>query len=176
MIKTFALVLVLLVGALLIYAATRPDTLAVQRTASINASADKIHPLIADMHQFNTWNPYHRKDPAMKGTYSGPSAGPGAGFAFEGNKDVGKGSLKITEVAAPSRVAMELHMLEPMEGTNQIEFTLVPQGQSTQVTWAMRCTSPYIAKLMGIFINMDQMIGRDFEAGLANLKAVAERG
>jgi hypothetical protein len=179
MIKTIALLVVLGVvlalAGLLIYAANRPKVLAVQRTALIQAPAEKIHPLINDLHRFNTWNPYEKKDPAIKGRYQGPDSGPGARYEFEGNKDVGKGSLQILAASAPSRVTMQLDMIEPMEGHNTIEFTLAPRGEATEVTWAMHGASPFIARLAGIFINMDHMIGRDFEAGLANLKNVAER-
>ena len=174
MIKTIALLSVAAVGALLLFAATRPDTFRVQRSASIKAPPERIFPLINDLHQFNSWNPYNKKDPAMRGAYRGPASGPGAGFDFQGNKEVGKGSIQIVD-AAPRKVTMKLDMLEPFEGHNTIEFSLVPQGDSTEVTWAMHGPSPFIAKLVGVFMNMDRMIGRDFEAGLSDLKARAER-
>lgn len=177
MLKTIALILALAVAALLLYAATRPGTFAVQRSAVIQAPPDKLFPLINDLRQFNTWNPYAQKDPAMRIAYRGPASGPGAAFDFSGNKEAGKGSIELTGGQAPTRVGMRLHMIEPFEGRNEIAFTLVPQGsqgEATQVTWAMHGPSPYISKLIGIFIDMDHMIGRDFEAGLARLKAVAE--
>jgi hypothetical protein len=175
MIKTIALIAVAALAALLLFAATRPDTFKVQRATSIKAAPEKLFPLINDMKQFNTWNPYNKKDPAMQGSYRGPQSGPGAGFDFQGNKDVGKGSLQIIDSAAPTKVTMKLDMLEPFEGHNTVEFSLVPRGDSTEVTWAMHGASPYLAKVMGIFFNMDKMIGRDFEAGLADLKARAEK-
>ncbi len=174
MLKSIALIVVLAVAALALYATTRPDTFAVQRSTLIQAKADKLFPLINDLHQYNTWNPYAKKDPAMRIDYRGPASGPGAAFDFSGNKDAGKGSVEVTGGQAPTRVDMVLHMIEPFEGRNQITFTLTPQGEATQVTWAMHGPSPYISKLIGIFIDMDHMIGRDFEAGLAQLKAVAE--
>lgn len=174
MLKSIALILAVALAALLLYAATRPDTFAVQRSAVIQASPDKLFPLINDLHQFNTWNPYAHKDPAMRIDYRGPAGGPGAAFDFSGNKDAGKGSIEITGGQAPTRVDMRLDMIEPFEGHNQIAFTLTPQGQATQVTWAMHGPSPYLSKVVGIFLDMDHMIGRDFEAGLARLKATAE--
>jgi hypothetical protein len=174
MIKTIAIVAVAALGVLLIFAATRPDTFRVQRSASIKAPAEKLHPLINDMRVFNTWNPYNLKDPNIRGEYRGPQAGPGATYLFEGNKDVGKGSISIVETA-PAKVTMKLDMLEPFEGHNVVEFILAPQGDATEVTWAMHGPSPFMAKLVGVFMNMDRMIGRDFEAGLANLKARAEK-
>ena len=161
--------------ALLVYAATRPDTFAVERSTTIAAPAEKLFPLINDMRQFNSWNPYARKDPAMKAEYSGAAAGPGAVFDFQGNKDVGKGRISITGADEPSRVTMQLDMWEPFEGHNEVNFRLAPDGPGTRVTWAMHGPSAFITKLMGIFFNMDQMIGKDFEAGLANLKQLAEK-
>jgi hypothetical protein len=174
-IKTIALLLVAALAVLLMVAASRPDILRVQRSASIKAPPDRIHPLINDLRSFNTWNPYEKKDPNMKGRYRGPESGPGAGYDFEGNKDVGKGSIQIVESAAPRTVTMKLDMIEPFEGHNIVEFTLLPRGDTTEVTWAMQGPSPFLAKVVGVFFDMDRMIGRDFEAGLANLKSVAER-
>lgn len=176
MIKRIALVVVLALGALLLFAATRPDNFRVQRSTSIKAPPEKVFALINDMRAFNTWNPFNKKDPAMRGTYRGPQSGPGAAFDFEGDQNVGKGSLQIISAKSPSQVAMTLDMREPFEGHNAVEFTLVPRGtDTTDVTWAMYGPSPYLSKLIGIFFNMDKMIGGDFDAGLADLKALAEK-
>ena len=175
MLKTVLLIVVAAIALLLIYAATRPDTFAVERSTTIAAPADQLFPLINDMRQFNRWNPYARKDPAMKVGYSGPVAGPGAVFDFHGNKEVGRGRISITGATAPSSVTLQLDMWEPFEGHNTVNFTLVPDGAGTRVTWAMHGPSVFITKLMGIFFNMDQMIGKDFEVGLANLKTLAEK-
>lgn len=174
MIKTIAIVFVVALAALLLFAATRPDSFEVQRTVSIRAAPERLHPMINDLHQFNTWNPYNKKDPAMQGSYRGPASGPGAGFDFQGNKDVGRGSIQIVE-SQPRKVTMKLDMLEPFEGHNIVEFSLAPQGDGTDVTWAMHGPSPFLAKLAGVFMDMDRMIGRDFATGLADLKARAER-
>lgn len=175
MIKTIALSAAAAIVVLLMLAAMRPSTFRVERSTSIAAPADRIFTMINELHQFNTWNPYARKDPAMKTVYRGPAGGRGAAFDFDGNKDVGRGSIEIVEGAAPARVAMKLNMSAPFEAHNDIEFRLVPKGNATDVTWAMQGDSPYLARLVGLFINMDRMIGNDFEAGLANLKAQAER-
>lgn len=174
MVKVLATIVVGLVVAVLVYAATRPDTFRVQRSASINAPPQKIFPLINDLRRFNTWNPFTQKDPGMKGNYSGPSDGKGAAYAFSGNKNVGEGSIAIAESSPPSKVTMKLDMIRPFEAHNIVEFTVEPNGGSTNVTWAMHGPNPFVAKLMSIFFSMDSMIGKDFEAGLANLKAVAE--
>ncbi len=176
MLKITAITVVLAVIALLAYAATRPDTFAVARSATIAAPAEKLFPLINDMRSFNTWNPYVRKDPAMKGAYSGPSAGAGSAFEFHGNKEAGKGRIAITGSTEPLWVSMQLDMEEPFEGHNAIDFKLTPEANgTTRVTWSMHGPSSFLPKLVGIFFNMDQMIGKDFEAGLANLKALAEK-
>ena len=174
MIKIIALIVIAPLAALLIFAAMQPDTFRVQRSASIQAAPDKLHGLINDMKLFNTWNPYNLKDPNVRGEYQGPQAGPGAVYRFAGNKDVGKGSVTIVD-STPAKVTMKLDMLEPFEGHNVVEFLLAPRGDTTEVTWSMHGPSPYIGKVMGLIFNMDSMIGRDFEAGLANLKARAER-
>lgn len=174
--KTIAWLALAAIVLLLAYAATRPDTFRVERSTTINASADRLFPLINDLHQFNLWNPYNRKDPAMKMAYSGPDAGPGARYGWQGNKAVGRGSIGIIGADEPASVTMQLDILEPFEGHNTVVFSLAPQSDgTTRVTWAMHGPSNFISKLMGIFFNMDQMIGRDFEAGLSNLKTLAEK-
>jgi hypothetical protein len=175
MLKTVALIGAAVLGALLLHATTRPDTFQVARTATVQAPAERLHGLIADLHQFNTWNPYEKKDPQLRGEYRGPSAGPGAAYHFQGNRDVGRGSLEIL-ASTPQRITMQLHMIDPFEARNVLEFTLAPAPEGTQVTWSMRGASPFLARLIGVFIDMDQMIGRDFEAGLGALKQRAERG
>jgi len=163
------------IAGLLAYATTRPDVFRVERSVSIAASPDKIRPLINDMHAFNSWNPYNRKDPAMKSTYRGPQAGPGAAYDFDGNGEVGKGSLQIIEPSGPDTVSMQLNMIAPMEGRNLIDFRLRPEGQGTRVTWSMHGPTPYVAKVLHVIFDMDKMIGRDFDSGLASLKALAEK-
>ena len=175
MLNTIALIAGTAVAALLVFAFTRPDTFRVERKLRIEATPDRLLPLINDLRQFNRWNPFDKKDPAIRGTYRGPASGVGAAYDFEGNKQAGKGSLEIVG-ADPRKVTMKLDMVKPFEGHNSIEFLLVPQGQDTDVTWAMHGPSPFIAKLVGVFMNMDRMVGRDFETGLADLKALAERG
>jgi uncharacterized protein YndB with AHSA1/START domain len=174
MLKLIAFVAVGLVAALLVAAATKPDTFRVQRAARIKAPPEKIFPLINDLHRWRAWSPDEKKDPTMKRTLNDIASGKGAVYEWEGNKDVGKGRMEIADTSPPSKVVVKLDFVKPFEAHNIVEFTLEPNGDSTHVTWAIHGPSPYISKLMGIFINMDSMIGRDFEAGLANLKTVAE--
>lgn len=175
MFKKIVLVLLALIALVLVYAATRPDTFRVERTARIAAPAAKIFPLINDFHRWGEWSPYEKLDPAMKRSFGGAPAGQGATYAWEGNDKAGAGRMEIAESTPPSKVAIKLDFIKPFEGHNIAEFTLAPQGEATQVTWAMHGPSPYVAKLMGIFFDMDQMIGKDFETGLANLKTATEK-
>ncbi|MBX3625558.1 MAG: SRPBCC family protein [Rhizobacter sp.] len=172
---TFAVVLVVALGTLLAVAARKPDTFRFERSITIAASPEKIHPLINDLHRFNSWNPYNKKDPAMKTAYRGPQAGPGAAYDFDGNGNVGRGTLSIVEPSGPNRVSMKLDMTAPMEAHNLIDFTLQPQGTGTHVTWAMHGPTPFLAKVMHTILDMDKMLGTDLDAGLADLKALAER-
>lgn len=170
-----AVVVLVAVAGILAYAATKPDDFRVQRSASIKAPPDKIYAQIVDLHGWAAWSPYEKKDPAMKRTFSGAASGKGAVYEWDGDKNVGAGRMEIVEAAAPSKVGIKLDFLKPFEGHNTAEFTMVPSGDGTNVTWAMYGPSPYIAKVMGTFFNMDRMIGDDFAAGLANLKTIAEK-
>jgi hypothetical protein len=175
MLKTIALVIVVAIAGVLIFAATKPDTFAVQRSTSIKAPPDRIFPLINDFKRWDAWSPWEKKDPAMKRSYGPTTSGKGAHYAWEGNNDVGQGSMDITESVPPSKVALKLDFVKPFEGHNVVEFTLVPRGESTDVTWSMSGPAPFMSKVMQVFVNMDRMIGKDFEAGLASLKAAAEK-
>ncbi len=174
MFKKIAIVVLVLVVAVLAYAATRPDRLHVERSATIQAPPEEIFPLISDFRRWASWSPYETRDPAMKKTYGGAAQGKGAVYEWEGNSEVGQGRMEITD-ADPSRITIKLDFIKPLEGHNVADFALVPQGGATNVTWSMDGPSPYIGKLIGVFMNMDRMIGSDFEAGLANLKAIAEK-
>ena len=174
-IATIAVVLAIAIAIVLILAATRPDTFAVQRAAIIKAPPEKIFPLINDFRQWGAWSPYEHKDPAMKRTYSGTPRGTGAVYAWEGDRNVGKGRMEILEASAPSRVAIKLDFFTPFEAHNTAEFTMLPQDDATRVTWRMHGPASFMAKIMHVFINIDNMVGKDFEAGLANLKRLAEK-
>ncbi|MGR4864806.1 SRPBCC family protein [Caulobacter sp. LARHSG274] len=169
-----ALVVVAAIVALLGYAATRPDTFRVARSAVIKAPPEKIYAQIEDFHRWAAWSPYEKLDPAMTRAYSTPAAGPGATYGWTSTGKAGVGDMKITQAAAPSRLALDLDFSKPFTSHNKVVFTLEPQGDATRVTWVMEGPAPYISKLMGVFFNMDKMIGGDFETGLANLRTVSE--
>jgi uncharacterized protein YndB with AHSA1/START domain len=156
------------------YAATRPDTFRVARTQSIEAPPGRIFELIEDFHQWAAWSPFEKLDAAMKKTFSGSDRGKGAVYDWAGNSKAGEGRMEIIDAVSPRLIKIRLDFLKPFEGHNTAEFTLEAKGASTEVTWAMSGPQPYMFKLMSIFLSMDKMVGKDFAAGLANLKAIAE--
>ncbi len=175
MFKTILIVVAVAILVLLAYAATRPGDFRVERQTSIKAAPDKIFPYINDFHQWAAWSPWEKLDPSMKRTFSGPASGKGTVYGWEGTGKVGAGRMEILDAPAPGKVVIKLDFIKPFEGHNTTEFTLQAQGDATQVTWLMFGPAPFISKLMGIFFNMDKMIGGDFETGLANLKTAAEK-
>ncbi len=175
MIKIIAIIAVLLIAGVLVFAATKPDVFQVQRTTSIKASPGKVYALINDFKQWDAWSPWERKDPAMKRSFGATTSGKGATYAWEGNKDVGKGRMEITDAVTPSQIRLKLDFETPFEAHNIVTFTLEPRDGGTQITWLMEGPVPYFAKIIHVFINMDRMVGSDFEAGLASLKALAEK-
>ena len=175
MFKKIAIVVVVLIAAILAFAATKPDTFRVQRAASIKAPPEKVFALLNDFQRWEAWSPWEKKDPAMKRTFSVVTSGKGAQYAWEGNKEVGQGRMEIAESVPPSKVAIKLDFVKPFEAHNTVEFTLEPKGDATNVTWSMQGDTPYLAKIVHVFLDMDKMVGKDFEAGLANLKTLAEK-
>jgi uncharacterized protein YndB with AHSA1/START domain len=169
-----ALILAVAIAAVLVLAMTKSGTLRVQRSISIQAPPERIFPLLSDFHQWLHWSPYERKDPEMKRTYEGAANGEGAVYAWNGDKNVGSGRMEILEASAPEKIVIKLDFFTPFEGHNTAEFTMLPQGDGTTVAWRMHGPAPLMARVMHVFMNMDRMVGKDFEAGLANLKRLAE--
>ena len=169
-------VLIAAVAVILIIASTKPDTFRVERRTTINAPPEKIFPLLNDFHEWPKWSPWEKKDPNMRRMHSGMPSGKGAIYAWEGDKNVGKGSMEILESTPPSRLLIALNFLAPWQAKNQVEFTLAPSGAgATNVNWAMTGQNVFMGKVMSTVMNIDKMVGKDFEQGLANLKAAAER-
>ena len=175
MLKKIAIVIAVLIVGILGFAATKPDTFRVQRAAAIKAPPEKVFALINDFKRWDAWSPWEKKDPAMKRTWGAVTSGKGAKYAWDGNKDVGQGSMEIAESVPPSKITLKLDFVRPFEAHNIVVFTLEPKDAATDVVWAMEGPVPYFAKIIHVFINMDSMVGKDFEAGLANLKSVAEK-
>ena len=175
MIRTIVIVLVVVVAAILIFAATKPDSFRVQRATTIKAPPEKVFALINDFHQWGPWSPWEKLDPEMKRTHSGAAQGKGAVYAWEGSGKVGAGRMEIMESSPSTKIVIKLDFIKPFEGHNTAEYTLVPKGDSTDLTWAMYGAAPFISKVMQVFVSMDSMIGKDFESGLANMKSIAEK-
>ena len=159
----------------LMLAASKPDVFRIQRAATVKAAPGKVFPCINDFHNWAAWSPYEKLDPNMKKTFSGAASGKGAVYEWEGNSKAGKGRMEIVDSTMPGKIVIKLDFLKPFEGHNTSEFTMSPSGDSTEIVWAMHGPSPFMTKVMHVFINMDKMLGKDFEAGLANLKAIAEK-
>jgi hypothetical protein len=176
MLEFIAIVLAILIAAVVIVlalAAKKPDTFTYARSTRINAPPEKIATLVSDFRKWGAWSPYEHRDPQLKRTYSGNASGVGSVYAWEGNKSVGSGRMEILE-STPKHVRIKLDFLAPFKASNIAEFTFVPQGGATDVSWAMTGKNVFIGKLMSVFLNMDKMIGNDFETGLASMKAAAE--
>ncbi len=174
MFKTIAIVIAVVIAAVLIYAAFQPDSFRVERSASIKAAPEKIHPLIDDLRSMQTWSAWEKVDPGMKRAHSGATRGVGAVYEWEGNNDIGQGRMEITG-SSPSLITIRMDFIKPFAAQNTVEFTLKPEGDATRVTQAIFGPMPYMSKLFGIFCSMDKMIGGKFEESLAALKTAAEK-
>jgi uncharacterized protein YndB with AHSA1/START domain len=173
-IAVIAIIVALAIALVLIIAARKPDIFSVTREIDIKAPPEKIFPLINDFRQWGTWSPYETKDPAMQRSFGGAASGKGAVYGWEGNRNVGSGRMEIMDTAVPTKIVIKLDFIKPFEGHNTAEFTMLPRSDATHVTWLMTGPSPFIGKIMHVFINMDAMIGRDFAIGLSNLKRLTE--
>lgn len=152
-----------------------PASFTVKRSLDMRAPADRIFPHVADFNAWPAWSPYEKRDPAMRRRFSGKPSGAGAVYEWHGNRNVGQGRMEILESTPPSKVRIDLQFIKPFKAHNVAEFTFDPHGRNTTVTWSMHGPTTFMSRVMGLFINMDKMIGKDFEAGLQNLKAIAEK-
>lgn len=164
-----------IVAIFLIVAALQPNTFRISRSATMAAPPEVVFAEVNDFHQWGAWNPWQKIDPAAKYTYSGAESGEGAKFAWDGNDDVGAGRMTITDSEPPRRIQIELEFLRPFAATNQAEFTFEPQGPGTLVTWSMSGANTFLSKVIGLLMDMDAMVGGQFEQGLADMKAVVEK-
>ena len=168
------LIIVAAVLCILALAASKPDTYTVERSTTIAAQPEQVFGYVNDFHQWPQWSPWEKLDPNMNRTFGGPASGQGSTYSWVGNNDVGEGKMTITESNPGSKVGIQLDFIKPFAATSQTTFDFLPSGAGTQVVWRMTGNNNYMSKVMTVFMNMDTMIGRDFESGLANLKTVAE--
>jgi hypothetical protein len=162
----------IIVLAIIVVADSRPDMFHVQRSREIAAQPERISALIQDFHAWTRWSPYEKKDPNLKRAYSGSATGVGSIYAWEGNRNVGSGRMEILAAAA-QKTTIKLDFFKPFKASNTAEFTLEPSANGTRVTWAMFGETKFFCKVMSLFMNMDKMCGRDFEAGLAAMEGAA---
>lgn len=159
---------------LVVVIATRPSAFRVERSATISAPAPVVFAQVNDFHQWEAWSPYVKRDPGMKKSFEGAPAGVGASYTWSGNHEVGEGRTTIIESRPSELIRITLEFVRPFAGTSTAEFTFRPEGERTAVTWSLAGRNNFPAKAMGLIMNMDKMIGDDFEKGLAQMKAIAE--
>ncbi len=166
--------LAVLITVMLLLASTKPNTVHYERSTVINASPDKILPHITDFHKWMPWSPWEKLDPHMKRTYVGAVSGVGAKYAWDGRKKAGTGTMEIQEVRADG-VTIDLRFIKPWKAECIAQFHFMPQPNGTNVRWTMDGPNTFMGKVFGLFVDMDKLIGKDFETGLAGLKAVVEK-
>jgi hypothetical protein len=174
MLKKALVALAVVIAGLLIFTATRPAEYRVERSLNVHAPADLVFATVSDLKAFTEFSPWEKRDPAMKKTFSATTSGVGASYAWQGNKEVGSGKMTISEHSPPNRVRIKLEFIEPFASVADTGFDLAAAGSDTKVTWAMEGHNNFMGKFMCLFMDMDKMIGKDFEEGLNNLKRVVE--
>jgi uncharacterized protein YndB with AHSA1/START domain len=174
LLATAAIVVVVIAG-ILAFAASKPNEIQITRHTIIEAPPERIFALIDDFHNWKQWAPQDRADPTFARTFSGAANGAGSVCEFRGSQQSGEGRMEIVSSTAPSSITVVVDFRKPFVAHNTNQFTLVSQGRATRVTWTMRGTNPFVAKVMSVFVNIDAAVGQHFETGLANLKAAAEK-
>jgi Polyketide cyclase / dehydrase and lipid transport len=174
MLKKILIALAVIIAVFVGVVAMQPSEFRIERTATISTPAAVAFAQINDFHNWAAWSPWEKLDPAMKKSFEGAPAGTGAIYAWAGNDEVGEGRMTLTESRPNELIRIKLEFLKPFASTNTTEFTFKPEGDQTAVTWSMFGEKNFMSKAFGLFVNMDKMLGSDFEKGLAQLKAVAE--
>jgi uncharacterized protein YndB with AHSA1/START domain len=174
MLKKIGLGLAALVGVLIAVIATRPSTFHIERSVTIAAPAEVVFPLVNDFHQWGGWSPWDGRDPNQQRTFEGPDSGKGAIYGWSGNKEVGKGRMTILESTPNERAHIQLDFIEPWAATNTVTFTLKPAEGGVALTWGMDGNHDFMGKAFALFMDMDAMLGKDFDQGLAGIKKLAE--
>lgn len=176
MIAKILIALAVVILVFVIVVASRPSDFSYQRSITISAAPSTVFPHVNDLHQWQVWSPWAKKDPAAKNNFEGPPAGIGAAMSWAGNNDVGEGKMTVVESKPDELVQFRLDFKKPFEGTNIAEFTFKPEGNQTLVTWSMSGKNTFVFKAISLFMDCDKMIGGEFEKGLADLKNIVESG
>ncbi len=175
MLKKISLALAVALIGLGAVVASRPSTFRVERSITIAAPVDLPFGIVNDFHKWQYWSPWAGKDPKMQTTFDGPYAGPGAIYTWSGNDQVGKGKMTILDARLYESIQVQLEFLEPFAATNTAHFTFQPTPEgSIKMSWAMEGNNTFLGKAMSLVMDMDAMIGKDFEQGLATIKTLTE--
>ena len=174
MIKKILIGLVIIVAVLIVIIALQPTHYRVERSTTISAPPATVFAQVNDFHKWDAWSPWAKMDPAMKQNFDGAPAGTGAGYSWVGNSQVGEGRMTITDSHPSDLVKIKLEFIKPFAATDITQFAFQPNGNQTKVTWTLDGDNNFIGKAFGLVMNMDKMVGADFEKGLAQMKAVAE--
>jgi len=174
MLKKILIAIAAIVVVFVVVVAIQPSEFRIVRSATISAPAPAVFAQVNDFHNWEAWSPWAKVDPAMKQAYEGPPAGTGAIYTWAGNDQVGEGRMTLTESRPSDLIRIKLEFLKPFAATNTAEFTFKPEGNQTVVTWSMAGENNFVAKAVHLFMNMDKMVGGDFEKGLARMRAVVE--
>jgi hypothetical protein len=174
MLTTILIALGVLAALFVVIVAMRPSTFRVFRSAAIAAPPEAAFLLVNDLRRFQQWSPWAKLDPNSVTTFEGPEAGIGASFSWSGNNKVGAGRMSLVESRPADFLRFKLEFLRPFKAINTTEFTFAPNGDQTLVTWTMTGDCNFMAKAFGLFVDCDNMVGKDFEKGLAQLKSLAE--
>jgi len=173
MTKKIFLAILLLIAALLLFVAGKPDDFRVTREITIVAPPSEVFRHVNDPREFQKWSPWAKMDPQTQVTYEGPAAGVGSSFTWKSGK-TGEGTMALTESRQDEFIRFMLAFRKPFEASNTADFTFTPEGSTTRVTWSMYGKSNFLSKAIGVFVSMDKMLGKNFEQGLADLKILSE--
>lgn len=176
MLRTIVLVLAAALTALMVWVGLKPADYRVERSAVVKAAPADVYAHVNDFQKWQAWSPWAKRDPEAKIAFEGPTSGPGAIMRWDGNEEVGRGAMAITEARPPEALRIRLDFVRPFESTSEAAFTFAPHAEGTEVTWSLSGTQGFVERLLCTImgLDMDAMIGGDYEKGLANLKAVAE--
>jgi len=174
MLEIILIVFAVVVIVFVVVVAMQPSEFRVARSANISGSAPAVFAQVNDFHKWEAWNPWGKIDPAMKQIYEGAAAGIGAIYTWVGNNEVGEGRMTLTESRPSDLIRIKMEFYKPFAATNTAEFTFKPAGNQTAVTWSMTGNKNFMAKAIHLFMNMDKMIGGQFEKGLAEMKSIVE--
>jgi Polyketide cyclase / dehydrase and lipid transport len=174
MLKKILIALAVIIAIFAGIVAMQPAEFRIVRSATIAAPAAVVFAQVNDFHNWQAWSPWAKLDPAAKNTFEGPAAGTGAIFKWSGNNQVGEGAMTLTDSHPNDMIKIKLDFVRPMVNTNVVEFTFKPEGDQTRVTWDMTGRNNFVGKAFCLFMNMDKLVGAQFESGLAQMKAIAE--